>query len=164
MRHLLVTLLLLLAFGLHAKAPHDTDPSQADLSIWVNEAIVHTYTFDYKNYLADQKNIAHYFSAKAWLNYSAALTSSKLLDTIKKNLYYVSAVAQSTPQIKKRGPGVWLATMPVMVVYRNAQKEVKQTLLVTINFSVSETKTGVRGLQIESFESKVIQPACECNR
>ena len=157
MRILFLVFFLFFPYLLHA------EPTDAELSVWVNEAIVTTYTFDYKHYLAEQKRIAYYFSSNAWEAYSTALTSSNLLATIQKNGYYVSAVAQSTPVINKRGPGVWEAKMPIIVVYRNDRKEVKQTLQITINFATSTANTGIRGLQIESFVSNEIKPYCECD-
>jgi hypothetical protein len=137
---------------------------ESERSVWVNEAIVATYTYDHQNFLDQQKKIAHYFSTQAWINYSEAFAASKLLDTIKKNKFKVSAVAQSAPEIKALRPGQWQASMPLLVVYTNNDTEQKQTLKVTITFGQALPPGGVRGLQIESYESKVEVPSCSCNR
>ncbi len=139
-------------------------PSEAQLSVWVNEAIVSTYTFDYENYLDQEKKIAHYFSPKAWITYSDALTASKLMDTIQKNKFKASAVATSAPEIKMLSPGQWQASMPVLVVYANNDTEQKQTLKVLIVFKEVSPPQGVRGLQIQSYQSKVEIPSCSCNK
>lgn len=139
-------------------------PSDSELSVWVNEAIVSTYTFNYENYLDEQKRIAHYFAPDAWITYSNALTASKILDTIQKNKFKVSAVAQSTPNIKLISPDKWSADMDVLVVYSNNNTEQRQTLKVNIGFSHANPPAGVRGLQIDSYQSKVETPSCSCNR
>lgn len=64
----------------------------AKLTVWVSEAVVSTYTFDYKDLLQQQKQIAKYFTAEGWINYNKALQASKILESVKKNSYYVSAV------------------------------------------------------------------------
>lgn len=67
-------------------------PDLAPLIVWVNEAVVATNTYSYKNYLQDQKQIAKYFTADAWIAYNKALNTSQLPEAVQKNLYYVSAI------------------------------------------------------------------------
>ncbi|WP_242602057.1 DotI/IcmL family type IV secretion protein [Legionella yabuuchiae] len=131
-------------------------------SVWVNEAIVATYTYNYKNFLPRQKEIAKYFTADGWIAYSKALNASKLPDTVQKNNYFVNAVAQLPPEIKPLNSDVWQANMPLLVVYKNPQYQQKQTLSVTIQFKEVSGGQGVRGLAITSLQSKVIEPPCVC--
>ncbi len=138
----------------------DTDATQ--LAVWANEAIVATYTYDYQNFLPQQKGIAQYFTYKAWKDYSQALSDSKLPDEIQKNNYYVSAVATLPPVIKSIRPGYWQAIMPLLVVYKNPQYQQKQTLEVTLEFTTAPSGQGTRGLAITSLQAKVIKPACQC--
>lgn len=137
-------------------------PDNTQLAVWANEAIVATYTYDYKNYLPRQREIAKYFSAAGWTAYSTALNSSGLPVTVEKNAYFVSAVATMPPEVKVINETQWQATMPVLVIYKNPQYQQKQTLLVTINFSQAPAGQGVRGLAINNLQAKVSQPACEC--
>ncbi|WP_133128566.1 DotI/IcmL family type IV secretion protein [Legionella nagasakiensis] len=148
----------LLLFPLQMQAA----PDDTQLAVWANEAIVATYTYNYQNYLERQKEIAKYFTAKGWIAYSKALNASKLPDAVKKNAYYVSAVATMPPQVKNIGDNHWEATMPLLVVYKNPQYQQKQTLNVTIGFTVTPSGQGVRGLAITSLQSKVIQSPCKC--
>lgn len=140
-----------------ADAPNDTQ-----LAVWANEAIVTTYTYNYQNFIARQKQIAFYFNAQGWMNYSKALNDSKLPDVVQKNAYDVSAVATMPPAIKLLHDNYWQAIMPVLVVYKNPQYIQKQTLQITIEFTLAPSGQGVRGLAMASLQSKVIKPSCQC--
>lgn len=129
-------------------------------SVWVNEAIVEAYTYNYKNYMDAQKTLARYFSAKGWENYSKALLASGLLEQVKKNNYFVSAVALMPPKIKTINNTYWKADMPVLVLYENPQFKQTQTINVTITFT--QSATGIRGLAITSFQAESIKPPCVC--
>jgi len=136
-------------------------PNNIELAVWVNEAITATYTYDYKNYLTEQSAIAKYFSALGWSNYSTALSSSGLPASVQKNQYFVNAVATWPPEIKLVGNNRWQALMPILVTYKNPQYQQKQALQVTIFFGTVPSG-GVRGLAIDSLQTKIIQEPCKC--
>ncbi len=138
-------------------------PDPVQLSVWVNEAIVATYTYSYKNYLEDQKRIAKYFTADGWIAYSNALNASKLPEAVQQNLYYVSAVATEPPVISNIDATHWKATMGLLVVYQNPQYQQKQHLKVTINFMQAPSGQGVRGYTISSLQSVVNKTPCKCD-
>ncbi|RUQ81741.1 DotI/IcmL family type IV secretion protein [Legionella septentrionalis] len=146
-------------FYLNAWAETIVNPA---LSVWVNEAIVSTYTYDYKNFLQRQKEIARYFTSQGWINYSKAFTESKLPETVQKNAYEVSAVAAMPPEITGLRDNHWRAVMPLLVVYKNPQYVQKQMLAVSIEFTAVPKGQGIRGLAIVSLQSKVIEPPCKC--
>ncbi|MFC7780074.1 DotI/IcmL family type IV secretion protein [Legionella taurinensis] len=138
-------------------------PDQTQLSVWANEAIVATYSYDHKNYLNQQRAIAKYFSAQGWTQYSAALNASGLPEAVQKNAYFVSAVALSPPTVKAISDQQWQAVMPLLVVYKNPQYEQKQTLEVNITFSQAPSGQGIRGLAINTLQAKIKKPACRCD-
>lgn len=150
----------LLVFAATVKA--DTVPDNTQLSVWVNEAIVATYSYDYKNYLERQRAIAKYFTAEGWTAYSAALNNSKLPEAVKTNAYAVSAVATLPPEIKLISTNHWQAVMPILVVYKNPQYQQKQILNVSIHFESVPAGQGVRGLSISSLQAKISEPPCQC--
>jgi len=131
-------------------------------AVWVNEAIVATYTYNFQNYLSRQKEIALYFSANGWIAYTKALNDSKLPESVQKNSYYLSAVATMPPTIKLVSDNQWQAVMPLLVVYKNPQYQQKQTLEITLGFTTAPSGQGVRGLAISSLQAKVVKPACKC--
>lgn len=137
--------------------------SDAQLAVWANEAIVGTYSYNYKNFMQQQKDIAKYFTAEGWTSYSNALLASKIPDVVKTNSYFVSAVATSPPTVKALAANHWQAEMPLLVVYKNSQYQQKQTLEVTIDFIQAPTGQGIRGLAIRSLDAKVVKPACRCD-
>lgn len=155
--YLLISALWLISIG-----EGHTAPNKAQLAVWANEAIVATYTFDYKNYLAEQKQIAKYFSSPGWITYSQALIDSKLPENVQKNSYFVSAVATQPPVIKEIDATHWQATMPILVLYENPQYKQQQHLHVVLNFSEAAPDQGIRGLRIDSLQSTASAPPCQC--
>ena len=155
---------ILLCFALIAlPLPAFAVTDNTQLAVWANEAIVATYTYDYQKYMEQQKEIALYFTAAGWISYSKALNDSKLPETVKKNDYFVSAVATLPPQIKTISNHSWQAVMPLLVVYKNPQYQQKQTLEVTIEFTTTPAGQGVRGLAITSLQAKEAEPPCQCS-
>ncbi len=148
---------LTLSISVQAAAPDNTQ-----LAVWVNEAIVATYTYNYKNFLPRQKEIAKYFTASGWTDFSTAVTAAKLPEAVQTNSYYVSAVATLPPEVKALGPNQWQAKMPLLVVYQNPQYKQKQNLEVTIRFIQAPSGQGVRGFAITGLQSKVSEPPCIC--
>ncbi|MCR9192558.1 MAG: DotI/IcmL family type IV secretion protein [Gammaproteobacteria bacterium] len=145
-------------------SPAHATPSDSDLSVWANEAIVSAYTFTADNFLARQKEIAKYFTAKSWITYTKALETAKLKESVQKNKYEVSAVALLPPTIKLINNGKeWQANMPLMVLYKNKSYQQKQTLAVVITFA-AQSNEGVRGLALTSFNTTITTPACRCEK
>jgi len=137
-------------------------PDNISIGVWANEAIVTTYTYNYKTYLDDQKKIAPYFTTNGWIAYTNALNASKLPEAVQKNAYEVTAVATAPPFINKLNPGHWLVSMPILVVYKNPQYQQQQQLKVVIDLIVAPTGQGVRGLVITSLKSTETTPPCRC--
>lgn len=138
-------------------------PNETELEVWANEAIVSTYSYNFKNFLQRQKEIAKYFTAKGWTDFSTVFIASKIPEAVKTNSYFVSAVATLPPQIKALGPNKWQAKMPLLVVYQNPQYQQKQSLDVSINFVEVPSGEGIRGLAITSLQAKAISPTCKCD-
>ena len=139
------------------------NPSNAKLTVWVSEAVVTTYTFDHKNFLKQQKQIAKYFTSEGWINFSKALKDSKIPDDVKKNSYYVSAVPTMTPEIKKLSDTEWQAVISVLVIYKNPSYKQKQSLKVTVDF-VQTDREGVNGFAISRIRTIVTEPPCRCTK
>ena len=155
---------ILLCFSLFAQTLQAADNiGDTQLAVWVNEAIVATYTYNYQNYIKQQKDIAAYFTAKGWIAYSNALIASKLPEAVEKNKYYVNAVATMPPEIKILHDNYWQAIMPLLVIYKNPQYQQKQSVEITIEFTTTTNGLGVRGLAITSLQSKIIKPPCQCS-
>ena len=155
-------LLFLIGLCIFNPIPALAAPSNTELAVWANEAIIATYTFDYQNFITEQKTIAKYFTAEGWIKYNAALFESKLPDQVKKNSYFVSAVAQLPIQLKTIDNNHWEASAPIVVVYKNPSYQQKQTLQVTIQFSAVQPEQGVRGLAITQLTSVPTEKPCEC--
>ena len=137
-------------------------PDQTQLAVWANEAIVATYTYDYKNFITQQKKIAKYFTAAGWTGYSSALNASQLPKMVEKNSYFVSSVALLPVEIKTINATHWQAKMPLLVLYKNPKYKQKQILDVTIQFESTPSNQGIRGLAISNLVSTITEKPCEC--
>lgn len=153
---------IVLCFALLTLPLHAAEPTETQRAVWANEAIVSAYTYSFQNFLPRQKEIAQYFTSKAWIAYSKALQDSKLPESVQKNSYVVSAVATSPPIITALNANEWRAIMPLLVVYKNPQYQQKQTLEVTVDFIQTDSNLGVRGMAIENFHAKIVTLACKC--
>ena len=139
------------------------EPAKGALSVWVSEAVISAYTFSDKTLIEDQRLLAKYFSAQGWINFSKALDSAKLKDSVLQNHYSVSALADAPPEIQKLSDrNEWQATMPITVFYKNPEHQQKQNLSVSITFGPVSGDAGVRGFAISSFESKISSDFCIC--
>lgn len=139
-----------------------TNDHDIQRAVWVNEAIVATFTYNHQDFLDRQKEIAKYFTADGWMGYSKALLESKLQETVQSNAYYVSAVATMPPILKPLTHKKWQATMPVLVVYKNPEYKQEQTLTITLTFIEASAGTGVRGFAVTELQARVEKPPCQC--
>ena len=137
-------------------------PDRAQLVVWANEAIIATYTYNYKTFNQQQKEIAQYFTADGWIAYSKALNASKLPESVQKNAYDVNAVATQPPKLITLDSTHWAVMMPILVVYENPQYQQQQNLKVVLSFSVAPEGQGVRGFSASSLQATVIKPPCQC--
>lgn len=138
-------------------------PSQTKLAVWVSEAAVFTYSFDFKSFIKQQKEIAKYFTADGWISYSKAMVDSKLPEDIQKNSYYVSAIPTMPPIVKEVSTNKWQATVYLLVLYKNSEYQQKQNLKVVIYFEKSD-KLGKNGFAISSMQSIVTEKPCRCTK
>jgi hypothetical protein len=131
------------------------------LVVWVNTAVTQAYTFDYKDFVKQQQEIAKYFTAKAWVSFSKALIDAKIVDSVKKNSYFVSAVPTLVPTIKQISDDDWEATIPLLVLYKNESYKQKQNLNVIVRF-IKTSKEGVDGYAITSMQTVSSEEPCQC--
>lgn len=148
-------LLLINSFGYAA-------PDKVQLVVWAQEAIIATYTFNYKTFVADQKAIAKYYSSAGWINYSDALIKSKLPEAVQKNNYDVNAVATQPAVLTNLDANHWQVTMPILVVYKNPQYQQQQNLDITLKFATAPDGQGVRGFTVNSLQAVAAKPPCQC--
>jgi hypothetical protein len=149
-------IILILSCNSHAAV------DRTQLLVWANEAIVKTYTYNYKTYLQDQKQIAQYFTTDGWIAFSKALNDSKLPEAIQKNAYDVTAVATAPPKLVDIDSAHWAVIMPVLVHYANAQHQQQQYLKIVLGVSEAPSGQGMRGFSINSLQSTVMEPPCQC--
>ncbi len=146
-------------------SPQLAAASETALYLWANEVIVTAYTLSANNILARQKDLAKYFTTKAWIEYTKAVQTAKLSDSIQKNNYTVSAVALLPPTIQVLHEGVeWQATMPLLVLYKNKDYQQKQTLEVVVTMVKAQANEGVRGLAATSFTTTTTAAPCNCTQ
>lgn len=150
---MMLTLFNSFSFGL--------EPS-ISLQVWVNEAIVNTYTFNDENLLERQKDMAQYFSPQAWKIYLDVLNKSNILSQVKTQHYQVSAVATLPPTITVNpNTHSWQAQMPILVSYKNKDQKQIQNLEIDIEIIKSDSSDN-RGYAIVKYEAKILNQPCTC--
>lgn len=132
------------------------------LNVWVAEAIIAAYSYDYQNLIPVQQQIAHYFTASGWRNYSQGLLKAGILDAVKTNSYTVNAVPLLPPTIHAIAANQWQASMPILVVYKNQTYSQKQTLNINLSFETAPANLGVRGFNITALNASSIENPCVC--
>lgn len=153
---------LLVVFGLlFVTSVHSVDDN-ITRTLWASHAIINIYHYNHDTYLADQKHIARYFSASAWINYTKAINAAQLPELIKKNQWQVRSVPIKPPVLKALPENHWQADMPVLVQYKNPQREQYQTVNVSIQFGPAKKGTGIEGWTIDSFQANILQQPCQC--
>lgn len=133
-----------------------------DKKIWAHQAILATLQVNHNTYIADQREIAKYFTSDAWKRYLQALEAAKFKEYIEKNNYRVDAVALKPVTLKPLQQGLWQASMPVLVQYKNPQYDQLQTLYATIQFKLAPAGQGVQGYQMVSYLTKNMDKPCKC--
>jgi len=156
---LLAFYLLLFSTTLQAaEKVQETPTDDTALLVWANEAVIKIYTYNFANYQQQLQQAARYFTSEGWQVFINEFTDSKTLDTVKSNEYKVSAVATRPPVLLQKGlvgekQFIWQVEMPILVLYQNAEgKEQEQHL--TVQLSITENQTGVRGLGIVQFATE----------
>lgn len=107
------------AIAIPLKAPKTSD----DVMLFSYRLLLVVYNFNYQNYLPRQKEAATMFTGEGWDSFLTSLTKSRLIDSIKKNKYFVSVTPLSPPSIVdqglKTGTYFWKVKQPAMVIYKN---------------------------------------------
>lgn len=141
------------AFALDASVP---------LKVWVNEAIINTYTFNDANLLERQKDMAQYFTPQAWKVYLDVLNKSNILTQVQSQHYEVSAVATLPPSITENpSTHSWQAQMPILVSYKNKEQKQTQNLEIQLEIIKSDSSNN-RGYAIIKYEAKILNHPCTC--
>jgi intracellular multiplication protein IcmL len=136
--------------------------SSVPLQVWVNEAIINTYTFNDTNLIDRQKDMSQYFTAEAWKAYLDTLNRSNIITQVKENHFQVSAVATLPPKISAQtNTNTWKASMPVLVQYQGKSNTLKQNLEINLVI-VKNDSANSRGYAILQYEAKVIDKPCNC--
>ena len=154
-------LFLTIACFFIASLAHSTDNTLTQ-SLWANQVISSVYHYDYNTYMADQKKIARYFSAAAWIEFTKANAKVKLPQLIKEHQWSVRSVPIAPPVLKPLPEGHWQADMPILVQYKNNQQAQYQTMQVQLQFSAAKQSSAGNKWRVDSFKATVLQSPCKC--
>lgn len=156
-KKLISCVILLIAYT--AALSLDTSVS---LSVWVNEAIINTYTFNDENLIERQQDMARYFSPESWKIYLDTLNKSNILSRVKAQHYQVTSVATLPPSITENPKThSWKAKMPILVRYENKEQKQIQNLEVQLEIVKSDASDS-RGYAIVKYEAKILNHPCTC--
>lgn len=157
MRHYFTTFIRIIPLIFLSSFTWAIEPS-VPLQIWVNEAIINSFTFNDKNLSIRQQDIAKFFTPEAWKSFNQL----NIFNEVKTHHFNVSAVATLPPKINLLENNIFSAEMPIMVIYFHGDETITQNLKITIQ-AIPSNKTDNRGYAIQKFESVNVTPPCACN-
>jgi hypothetical protein len=149
---LFLTYLMPKAWALDASIP---------LKVWVNQAIINTYTFSDKDWQIRQKDIGSYFMPNAWQAYLDAINKSNIIKLVTEKKMSVSAVATLPPTIQQLSPTVFKATMPILIVYKSDTDTQVQHLSIELQV-IKSNDSGTGGFAINQFQATIDAHPCSC--
>jgi hypothetical protein len=152
--------IIFMAFGgLFCTLVQSLEPS-VNMQVWINQAIINTYTFNDKNMQERQEDMAKDFTAEAWKAYLTSLKDTNIVAQVTKNHYQVSAVATLPPEITPAPDGqTWAASMPILVKYKNDDQVQTQNLDITLQIVMQDDH-----FAIQQYQAKVLDKPCLCQQ
>jgi hypothetical protein len=135
--------------------------ASAPLQVWINQAIINTYTFSDKDWQARQKDIGSYFMPNAWQAYLNAINKSNIIKLVTEKKMSVSAVATLPPTIQQLSPTVFKATMPILVAYKSVTETQVQHLTIELQV-IKSNDSGTGGFAINQFQANIDTHPCSC--
>lgn len=137
-------------------APLD-QPKQNDEYVmrWAINAVVESYTFDFKNYqrqlFAAQNDLTFF----GWQEWKKALLSSGNFRAVLGNKYVATAAPTGRPEIVKRGlfngRYAWRVRFPMLVVYQSSAQRTNQDLMIEVVVVRQPEYVNISGLGVRQI-------------
>lgn len=132
--------------------PHQ---SFKNISGWVFEAIIASYSFDFNNYYKQLDKVSYYYTPEGYSMYLKSLQLNKIEDQVMLNKIEVSTVPLQTPVLVKGGVfGVteyWRYRVPVLISYYAGKNPIFERQTVEVLVLRVPSYQNPKGLSIAEF-------------
>jgi hypothetical protein len=126
-----------------------TSVSKETILEWANYAAMKTFTYDFRNYDKQFKELQSCYTTAGWEGYMKAVNSSNNLKITQEEHLFVSAKINGTSQLVSAPSGddaTWVVRVPVLATYQNQDREVTQDMYVDLTIKTNygvPTRLGV---------------------
>lgn len=113
-------------------SPQITHIDTALVSKWTEKATEQSFTFDSAKIDTQLKDLEACFTHQGWEGFQEAFNKSGNLNAIKSQQLNVSAMLSGATTLKEDKGNQWKISLPLQVVYQNAQQKLTQDLVVDV--------------------------------
>lgn len=103
---------------------------------WANYAATQTFTYDFRNYDKQFKQLQHCYTTAGWTSFQNAVKTSNNLKVTQDEHLFVSAKIDGQSQVLSQNTEgtqpTWLVRVPVLVTYQNQDREVTQNMYIDL--------------------------------
>lgn len=132
--------------------PHQ---SFKNISGWVFEAIMSSYSFDFNNYYSQLDNAAYYYTPEGYTMYLRALQLAKVENQVILNKIEISTVPLQNPVLIKGGSfgstDYWRYRVPVLVSFYAGKDLVVEKRMIEVLVLRVPAYKNPKGLSIAEF-------------
>jgi intracellular multiplication protein IcmL len=130
--------------------------SDDELSRWVMNASVATYTFNFADWRESLQSSRQYFTANGYQIFLKALKESRNLEAVKTKKFIVSATPLNSPTIKAvpaENLYRWKIELPMLLTYQNSNptETIKQYINITMLVVRVSNLDSLQGVGIEQM-------------
>ncbi|MFO1258833.1 MAG: DotI/IcmL/TraM family protein [Gammaproteobacteria bacterium] len=142
-----------------------------ELSRWVMEASIASYTFNFTDWRFSLQDARRYYTANGYQNFLKALKESRNLEAVKTKKFIVSAIPLNLPVIKEVPTETlfrWKVEIPMLLTYQNGnpadtiKQEITMTMLI-VRISNLDSLKGVGIEQVIIAEGRKAPPTSSAN-
>lgn len=125
--------------------PEGTAPASlnsATIIEWANYAATETFTYDFRNYDKQFKQLKQCYTTAGWESFLSAMKASNNLKVTQEEHLFVSAkingkselVSQTTTDNTQP---TWMVRVPILVTYQNQDREVTQDMFIDLTIKTN---------------------------
>ena len=103
---------------------------------WANYAATQTFTYDFRNYDKQFKQLQHCYTTAGWESFQNAMKASNNLKVAQDEQLFVTAKIDGQSQLVNQTTSgtqpTWLVRVPLVVTYQNQDREVTQDMYIDL--------------------------------
>lgn len=122
---------------------------------WAETVARSAYSLDFLSYSKQLQNTQQYFTPDGWIAFQSALDASGLLNDIKANKLYLSAIANGPVVVVNRyisgGRYTWDIQVPLLISFTSSNVVKKKQIYVSMTIKRVPELEEARGIAVTKF-------------